>query len=160
MNGSLKVNPHRSSLGMDANTMALLCYLAAFILAWIPVIKYVAWAAPLVIFFVEKESPFVKFHAIQALILEAVNCLLTIIISIISGIIAAAYYASATANIYSYYYNYRASIGGVVVCTIIMAIIGIALTVFAIIAMVKAYGYYEYKIPVIGNLALKFSRKG
>lgn len=158
MNGSLKVNPHRSSLGMDANVMALLCYLAAFILAWIPLVKYVAWAAPLVIFFVEKESPFVKFHAIQALILEAVNCLLTIIISIISGIIAAAYYASG--SIYSYYYNYRASIGGVVACSIIIAIISIALTVFAIIAMVKAYGYYEYKIPVIGNLALKFSRKG
>lgn len=158
MNGSLKVNPHRSSLGMDANVMALLCYLAAFILAWIPVIKYVAWAAPLVIFFVEKESPFVKFHAIQALILEAINWLLTIIVSIISGIIAAAYYASA--SIYDYYYSYRASIGGVVACSIIMAIIGIALTVFAIIAMVKAYGYYEYKIPVIGNLALKFSRKG
>lgn len=158
MNGSLKVNPHRSSLGMDANVMALICYLAAFILSWIPIIQYVAWAAPLVIFFIEKESPFVKFHAIQALILEAVYCVFTVVIGIISAIIAAAYYANA--SIYSYYYNYRASIGGVMACSIILMIIGIALSVFAIIVMVKAYGYYEYKIPVIGNLALKFSRKG
>ncbi len=50
----MKVNPHRSSLGMDANVMALLCYIGAFVLSWIPVIQWVAPAAPLVIFFINR----------------------------------------------------------------------------------------------------------
>ena len=78
----MKVNPHRSSLGMDAHVMALLCYLAAFVLAWIPYIQYVAPLAPLIIFFIEKESPFVKFHAIQAFILVLINWVLTTLFKI------------------------------------------------------------------------------
>ncbi|UOO37062.1 DUF4870 domain-containing protein [Oscillospiraceae bacterium CM] len=149
----MKVNPHRSSLGMDANTMALLCYLAAFLLSWIPVIKYVAFAAPLVIFFLEKDSPFVKFHAMQALILEAISWLFTVVFSIIIGIINAAYAAT-------HYYYYWVSAPGAVAMSAVLVIIGVILTVFAIIAMVKAYGYEEFKIPLIGNMAEKFSKGG
>lgn len=151
----MKVNPHRSSLGMDANTMALLCYLAAFILAWIPVIQYVAWAAPLVIFFIEKESPFVKFHAMQAFILQAVNFVFLVIFGIIIAVVNAAYYASG-----NYLMNFGAAAGAAIIFTVILGIVGIILTIFAIIAMVKAQGYFEYKIPVVGNLAEKFSKKG
>lgn len=146
----MKVNPHRSSLGMDANVMALVCYLAAFILAWIPFVKYVAPLAPLVIFFIEKDSPFVKFHAIQAFILEAVNWIFMVILGIIISAVAF--------NPYSYITG--AGWGAAGAFTIIMTIIGILITIFAIIAMVKAYGYFEYKIPLVGNLADKFSKKG
>ncbi len=145
----MKVNPHRSSLGMDANIMALLCYLAAFVLAWIPYIKYIAPLAPLVIFFIEKESPFVKFHAIQAFILELVNWVFMLIFAII--------YAAMWRNAI---FSYGRGLGGIGIVTALSVIIGIILTVFAIIAMVKAYGYFEYKIPVIGNFADKFSKKG
>ncbi|NLA87441.1 MAG: DUF4870 domain-containing protein, partial [Clostridiales bacterium] len=143
----MKVNPHRSSLGMDANIMALLCYLAAFVLAWIPFIKYVAPLAPLVIFFIEKDSPFVKFHAIQAFILEIINWVIMIIFAII-------YAAMWKSVVFSYGY----SLGGIGIVTTLSVIIGIVITIFAIIAMVKAYGYFEYKIPLIGNLADKFSK--
>lgn len=148
----MKVNPHKSSFGMDANVMALLCYIAAFVLAWIPVVKYVAWAAPLVIFFVEKESPFVKFHAMQALVLEAISW----VFSVVFGIIIAVSWRSA---VYSYY-SLGASAGIAGLFSVLLTIISILLTIFAIIAIVKAYGYFEYKIPVVGNLAMKFSRKG
>jgi uncharacterized membrane protein len=148
----MKVNPHRSSLGMDANTMALLCYLAAFILSWIPVIKYIAWAAPLVIFYMEKESPFVKFHAMQAFILEAVNWAFAVVLGIIIT-------ASARSYVYSFYGTTRSG-GAFVFFSALLIIISIIITIFAIIAMVKAQGYFEYKIPVIGNLADKFSKKG
>jgi uncharacterized membrane protein len=146
----MKVNPHKSSLGMDANTLALLCYVAAFVLSWIPIIKYIAWAAPLVFFFVEKQSPFVKFHAMQAFMLEAVNW----VFAVIFGIIVAA----VASNPYSYLTG--RGWGAVGLFTILGVIIGILLTIFAIIALVKAQGYYEYKIPVIGNLADKWSKKG
>jgi uncharacterized membrane protein len=151
MNGNLKVNPHKSSLGLDANVLALLAYIATFVLLWIPVIKWVAWAAPLVVFILEKGSPFVKYHAMQAMILAVINLLFSLIITIII--------AAATASIYTFSGAY-ASLGIISALTIIMAIIGIVLTVFAIIAAVKAYGYVEYKIPLIGKLAAKFAYKG
>lgn len=150
----MKVNPHRSSLGMDANIMALLCYLAAFVLGWIPVIKWIAPFAPLVIFFIEKESPFVKFHAMQAFILQVISWIIGIIVAIITAI---AWRSVAYSGLYG---SLRASLGITGVLTAITVIIGIILTVFAIIAMVKAHGYFEYKIPVVGNLADKFSKKG
>ena len=151
----MKVNPHKSSLGMDANTLALLCYIAAFVLSWIPVIKYVAWAAPLVIFFLEKQSPFVKFHAMQAFILEAIVW----VFQVIFGIIISVAWASYASSLYTYG-TLGASLGVASALGIIDVIIGLVLTIFAIIALIKAGGYYEYKIPVIGNLADKFSKKG
>lgn len=150
----MKVNPHRSSLGMDANIMALLCYLAAFILGWIPVIKYVAPLAPLVIFFLEKQSPFVKFHAMQAFIIQVISWAIGIIFSII---IAIAWSSVAYGDIYG---SFSASLGITGVLGAISAIIGVVLTIFDIIAMVKAHGYFEYKVPVVGGLAEKFSKKG
>ena len=149
----MKVNPHRSSLGMDANTMALLCYIAAFVLSWIPIVKYVAWAAPLVVFFIEKESPFVKFHAMQAFLLEAIVWVFQVIINIIIAAAWASYYRT-------WAYGYGTSLGIASVLSVLLVIIGIVVTIFAIIALIKAYQYFEYKVPVIGNLAMKFSRKG
>jgi uncharacterized membrane protein len=144
----MKVNPHKSSLGMDANIMAMLCYIAAFVLSWIPVIKYVAWAAPLVIFLLEKQSPFVKFHAIQALILEAISWVVTVIFAIISAIIFNPFTLLSGAGW-----------GAAGLVTTLGAIIGILLTIAAIFALVKAYGYFEFKLPLIGNLADKWSKK-
>jgi uncharacterized membrane protein len=149
----MKVNPHKSSLGMDANTLALLCYVAAFVLSWIPVIKYIAWAAPLVIFFLEKGSPFVKFHAMQAFLLEAVSWVFQVVFGIIIAIAWASYAASFS------YSTLGASVGVAGVLGVILVIIGIILTIFAIIALIKAGGYFEYKIPVIGNLAEKWGKK-
>jgi uncharacterized membrane protein len=146
----MKVNPHKSSLGMDANVMAMLCYIAAFVLSWIPIIKWVAWAAPLVIFFLEKGSPFVKFHALQAFMLEVISWVFSLIFGIIISAIA---YNPLT-------YLSGAGWGAFGILSTISIIIGVVLTVFAIIALVKAYGYFEYKLPVLGSLADKWSKKG
>ena len=149
----MKVNPHKSSLGMDANVLALLCYLAAFVLSWIPVVQYVAWAAPLVIFFIEKGSPFVKFHAMQAFLLEAVVWVFQVIIGIIIAAAWASYYRTWG------YGSFGASFGIASILSIVLVIVGIVVTVFAIVGCVKAGQYFEYKIPVIGDLAMKISRK-
>ena len=143
MNGNQKVEPHRSSLGMDANVMALITYLAAFVLSWIPVIQYVAWLAPLIIFFIEKQSAFVRFHAMQALLLEAVSWVFAVIFGIIT--------ASMLLNPYSW--------GAIGAISTISIIISIALTVVAILTLVKAYGYVEFRLPVIGNLAANIAYK-
>lgn len=146
---AVKVQPHKSSLGnMDANLMALLVYLAPIILAWIPVIKYVAWAVPLVVFFIEKDSKFVKFHSMQAILLSAVGAVLGFILSvIIAGAIAVSY-----ANSYGY-----GALGALGIVSFLALIITIIIIVFEIIAMVRAYGYVAYRIPLIGNWAAKIA---
>ncbi len=152
----MKIEPHKSSLGPNANIMALLCYVAAGVLSWIPVIGYVAWLAPLVIFFIEKDSIFVKFNAFQAFLLEVVVAVIQIIVAIITWVIWSSYAAS-------YYYSYSslgASLGIASVLSVILIIIEIAITVLAIVALFKAYNYTEFKIPLIGNLAEKMSNKG
>lgn len=149
------VEPHKSSIGnLDANIMALLAYLATGILMFIPIINYVAWLAPLVLFLMEKQSGFVRFHAMQAFILNIINFLLT---TLLGGIILAsinAAYARALAS-----GDFGASLAGAAIMTTILTIISLVIAVFAIIAMVNAYKYKLYKMPVIGALAAKFSNQ-
>ena len=152
-NSSVKEKPHKSSLGMDANLLALLAYLVTGIIAWLPGIRYFAWAAPLVLFFIEKDSGFVLFHAMQAFILNIIGALLAFILNVlVYGIFAAGMYTTD-------YNAWSASLGALGVISIIAGIISIIITVFAIIALVKAYAYDAYKIPLIGKLADKIANK-
>ncbi len=134
------IQPHKSSIGdLQANSMALLCYLAGCILAFIPVIRYVAWLAPLAIFFLEKESRFVKFHAMQAFVLDAIGRILGLLLTLLFGgnLAAPAFYSYGT-------------VGFIVMLTTLISLVSLAL---AVIAMLKAYKYVEYRIPIIGNIA-------
>ena len=152
-NSSMKENPHKSSLGMDANLLAMLAYLVTGIFAWLPGIRYFAWAAPLILFFIEKDSSFVRFHAMQAFILNVIGALLAFILNVVVyGIFAAGMYTTD-------YNAWSASLGALGVISIIAGVICIIISVFAIIALVKAYGYREYQIPLVGNFAEKFAKK-
>lgn len=138
--------PHKSSIGnLDANVMALIAYLGGAILGFIPGIKYVAFLVPIIIFVIEKESKFVKFHAMQSILLSAVGVVISIILGIVIGIVIAtgSYGALAVLSILS----------------IITWIIVIALFVFFVIAAVKSYKYEIYKLPLIGNWAEKIALK-
>jgi len=160
MSNSKTYEAHKSSIGnMDANVMALITYIAAIVMSLIPYLNYFAWAVPLVFFIIEKKSGLVKFHAMQALVLEVVFAVIAIILAIISGIVVAAAYAGAVTSLEGAL-NYAAgSLGAVVIFSVITWIVCIVFTVFQIIAMINAYKYKEYKIPVIGGLAEKFSAK-
>lgn len=152
-NTTQKVNPHKSSLGMDANLLAMLAYIATGVLAWIPGIRYFAWAAPLVLFFIEKDSGFVRFHAMQAFILNAIGAILGFIVSVVVA-------GAVAASLYTYDYNaFSASLGALGIISFIAFAISIVITVFAIIALIKANGYIEYKIPLVGKFAEKFANK-
>ncbi len=63
-------------------------------IVFIPVVKYVAWLAPLIIYLVEKNSQFVKFHAMQAFLLNIIGAVLSFLVSIVLGAIMAASYYS------------------------------------------------------------------
>jgi uncharacterized membrane protein len=147
--------PHKSSIGgMDANVMALIAYIGASVLSWIPGVKYVAWLFPLFLFFFEKNSVFVKFHAMQAFLLNAIGAVLAFLVSVvIGGIVLASINASTSLN------SYTAALGAAGVIGFFATIIGLIILVFSIIALVSAYQYKLYKAPVLGNFAEKLAMK-
>lgn len=158
--------PHKSSLGgLDANLLAALCYGSAFIFSFIPIVRYVAWLAPLVVFFLEKASRHVKFHALQALVLNVIGALLSAVVSIVGSIIKAVIVPSSVsysiwdAGYYDYWEKVKlaATIG--TVFTVIVYVLALGIGVLQILAAIKAWKYEEYGLPVIGNIAGKLAEK-
>ena len=157
MSDPIKTAPHKSSLGgLDANLMALLCYVAAFVIGLIPGIRYVAFLAPLALYFLEKGSRFVKFHAMQAFMLQLLYMLLNLILSLIGTAVLA---GSATSLIMGSAVGLGTALGGGAIFGVLIGSVSLVAWVLAIVAAVKAYGYTEYEIPLLGGLARKLMGK-
>jgi uncharacterized membrane protein len=97
----------KSSTGLEENVAGLLCYV-------------VGWITGLIFFLIEKDSKFVKFHAMQSIITFGACTILGFI-------------------------------------PIVNWFIGIVALVLWILLMVKAYKGEKFKLPVIGDLAEKWS---
>jgi uncharacterized membrane protein len=97
----------KSSTGLEENVAALLSYVAG-------------WVTGLIFFLIEKDSQFVKFHAMQSIIFFGACVVLSFIpwVNIVIGLLA---------------------------------------LIMWIILMVKAYQGEKFKLPVIGDLAEKWS---
>ncbi len=144
---NISVEPHKSSFGMDANMAVLIAYLGGVVISFIPGLKYIAWAVPLVVFFMESQSKFIKFHAMQSFTLNIIGMLLGLIVGwILGGIATALMFKSPGAGI---------GVAGFL--TTLTFIISIIITIFAIIAVSKGWKYEEYKIPFVGNIAVKIA---
>lgn len=143
-------DPHKSSIGeLDANLVALLAYLVATVVGWIPIIRYVAWLAPLILFYMEKQSGLVKFHAMQAFVLNVLYAVLAFVVSVvIAGILGVGSISAPTAI---------AAVGVAGILGLISLVISIALLIITIIAMMGAYNYKETHIPIIGEIAEKLT---
>jgi uncharacterized membrane protein len=101
----------KSSLGMDANVAALLSYLLGFITG--------------IIFYVlEKENKFVRFHAMQSIIVSGFFFVVGIAAHIVPFV---GQFISVVANLAS--------------------------LVLWVILMVKAYQGEKFKLPVAGDIA-------
>jgi uncharacterized membrane protein len=104
----------------------------------------------------DKENRFVRFHALQAILLYAAFLVVAIgltilfmIIGIILGVAAGASNSSAAGGL--------VGIFGLLSFLIWIAIL-IAYVGGLIMAAVKAYGGNYYKLPMIGNLAEKWTK--
>jgi uncharacterized membrane protein len=84
------VEPHKSSFGLDANVAVLIAYLGGIVISFIPGLKFLAWAVPLVIFFMESKSEFIKFHSMQSFVLNLAGMLLGLLSRWILGAVVAA----------------------------------------------------------------------
>ena len=103
----------KSSTGLDENVAGLLCYV-------------LGWVTGLVFFLIEKDSKFVRFHALQSIIVFGVLCVASIIL------------------------RWIPLIGGV-----ISGLIGLLALVLWIILMIKAYQGEKFKLPWAGDIAEK-----
>ena len=124
----------KTSLGLESNVGAMLCYIANF-LCCIGVILAIIFLVT------EKENRFVKFHAVQALYLAAAQIAVGILIGIL-GLLLRLALDMADLELLAFFMI----LGLRVVLALIFA-------VFWIIAGVKAYGGQWYKLPIIGNFA-------
>ena len=97
----------KSSTGLEENIAGLLCYV-------------LTWITGLVFLLIEKDSKFVKFHAMQSII---------------------------------------TFVAVLILCWIpfLNIVVGILALILWILLMVKAYQGVKYKLPVIGDLAEKWS---
>ncbi|ADJ26666.1 protein of unknown function UPF0132 [Dehalogenimonas lykanthroporepellens BL-DC-9] len=106
-----------SSTGLKSNVAGLLCYLAT-------------WVSGLILYFIEKKSSFVRFHAAQSVIVFGGLTILTTILSFIPFI-------GWAINIF----------------------LGIVAFVLWLVLMIKAWKGDRYKLPVVGDLAEQWAAK-
>lgn len=108
-----KASVSKSSTGMNENLAALLSYVLGFITG-------------IIFFVIEKQSRFVKFHAMQSILVSAALMVLSFVLGFIPFI-----------------------------GWLALILLGPVSFVLWIILMVKAYKYVWFKLPVVGDIAEK-----
>ncbi len=104
----------KTSSGLEENVAGLLCYI-------------LGWVTGLVFILIEQENKFVRFHAMQSIV--------------VFGAI----------TVVAFVFGWIPIIGGII--SWILWILGLVLW---IVLMVKAYQGAKYKVPWAGNLAEKW----
>jgi uncharacterized membrane protein len=115
----------KTSTGMQANIAGLLSYI-------------LGWITGLIFFLVEKENKFVRFHAMQSMIIFGALFVLQIVLWMFMMVLAMMR-LGAVIRLFSL-------VNGVVM------LVGLVLWV---VLMIKAYQGEKFKLPVIGDIAEK-----
>jgi uncharacterized membrane protein len=126
----------KTALGLDNNVGALLCY--------VNVCLPIGLVYSIIVLVTDKTNKLPRFHAVQSLMLlvAAIAIMIPLYIIMIVGVFI------------------DAGIGLPIISGIsglILSAFGLAVLVFVVLSAIKAYGGELYKIPVIGNLADKYS---
>ena len=109
----------KTSMGMEQNLEGLLCYV-------------LGWVTGIIFFIMEKDNKFVRFHAMQSIIVFGAIFVVDIILSIL-----------------------RVFVPFIWILTVLLGIITFILW---IVLMMKAYQGQMFKLPVAGDIAEKNSK--
>ena len=126
----------KTSLGLDSNLGAMSCYIANILCC-------LGLVLSIVFLITEKENRFVKFHALQSLLLFVVYAALAILIEILGFVL-------------------RLAIGLLLAGFVtwgLWCIVTLIVVVFWVWAGIKAYGGQWSKVPGIGDIAFKAVNK-
>ena len=130
----------KTSIGLEANVGAMLCYIANFLCC-------IGLILAIVFLVTEKENRFVKYHAVQSLYLAGVQILMGVVVAILGLIL------SMVLNMIDM------SLLAWILILGLRLILFLIFIVFWLIAGIKAYGGQWYKLPVIGEFAWKTVNK-
>ncbi|MFQ5800264.1 MAG: DUF4870 domain-containing protein [Candidatus Hydrothermarchaeales archaeon] len=112
----------KTSIGLEENIAGLLCYLLGLITG-------------IVFYVIEKDNKFVRFHAVQSiLVFGAILVISWVVIPIVAFI----------------------PILGAMVGVLLSLVVSLGSLVLWILLMYKAYSGEKYKVPVVGDLAEKY----
>ena len=120
----------KTALGLDLNVGGLLTYL--------PVCG-ISLIYSIIVLITDKQNKIVRFHAVQSLLLIAMLVVLWIAVMIISIVLA--FISSTLSALFS-----------LVVWVVLLGFLGLA-----IYMCIKAYGLEMTKLPIIGDMADKWS---
>jgi uncharacterized membrane protein len=129
----------KSALGLDGNVAAALGYPIGII--------------AIISLIMEKENRFVKFHALQSILLHVAVFVLMIAVWILTIVLAIAGAAASAAS------SAGGAVGGIVglLFTLIWLVVVVAYIGGLIFAAVKSYQGNMFKLPIIGNMAEKWT---
>ena len=129
----------KSALGLDGNLAAALGYPIGII--------------AIICLIIEKENRFVRFHALQSILLHVAFIILMIAVWILTIVLAIAGAAASAAS------SGGGAVGGIVglLFSLIWLVVMVAYIGGLIFAAVKAYGGNLFKLPIIGNMAEKWT---
>lgn len=113
----------KGSMGLEENVAGLLSYV-------------LGWITGVIFFFVEKESKYVKFHAMQSILFSVTIMILNIVIGILVRIPAIGF-----------------------IFSIISIVVSIGALIIWILCLIKAYKMEEFKLPIIGDIAYNIANK-
>ena len=128
----------KSALGLDGNVAAALGYPIGII--------------AIICLIMEKENRFVKFHALQSILLHVTFIVVAIAVWIIGVILVIAGLAASAATNSSAFGGLISMLFGLIWLVVIAGYIG-----GLIYAAVKAYGGNKFMLPVIGGMADKWT---
>jgi uncharacterized membrane protein len=131
----------KSAVGLEPNLAAALSYI---------------WIVGLIFFLMEKENRFIRFHALQSVLL-GVAWTVTVIVLVIVNIIVVAVIGVAAAAA-----GDAGSILGLIIgliSTLIWLVIPLLFLALLVFAAVKAYQGKIFKLPIIGNMADRIVNK-
>lgn len=113
----------KSTTGLDSNVAGLLSYL-------------LGWVTGLIFFLLEEKDEFVRFHALQSIVVFGVVTAVEIVLGFLSWIPYAG-----------------------IVFTVLQALVGVTAFALWIVLMVRAYQGHRYKLGWAGDLAERHSAK-
>ena len=127
------MNSGKSALGLDANLVAMLCYIANLCC-------YLGLILSIITVITDKTNKLASFHAFQSILLSAFGLVFGIVLNILNGVAIAADSGMLAMLI-----------------GLIGVVIGLGILVALIYTAIQAYQGKIFKLPVIGDLADSWS---
>jgi uncharacterized membrane protein len=139
-----------TSFGMEAHVLAGLSYLSMFIIGII---------GPLIVFFVEKNNRYVKFHAAQGILIGIAEAVWIFALIILNVIVAAIVGGATAATSSTAAASATAGTGllGFCVAACVGFLGGLALLGAVIWGAVAGFSGKATKLPLIGNIAERWA---